>query len=103
MPTADTFPLISDAALQDLADRGMAVYEKMKPQLEPQHNGQYVVIHVDTEDYAIGRTFHEANRAMRARHPLDGRLFGIKIGSEPDNDSLAARIVLSEMGTARAK
>jgi len=59
----------------------------------------YVVIHVDTEEYTVATAFTAANRAMMARRPIDVRLFGRKIGPEPDNDrvaQIAAMEVLAE-------
>ncbi len=96
--------LVPDDVLEQLQRRGQQIYDdKLKHQLEPARDGEYVVIHVDTEDYAVGKTYPEASRAMRARHPRDGRLVGFKIGSEPDTDDLAARILLAEMRGGRAK
>ena len=66
----------------DLAERGQAVYEKIKAILEPEFNDQYVVIHVDTEDYTVAPMFTVANRTMMARRPVDGRLFGRRIGAK---------------------
>ena len=83
-------PLGSDAYQAELAAQGQALYEaKLKALLEPDHNGEYIVIHVDTEDYALRRTFHEAGRILQLRHPKDGRMVGWKIGPEPDEDYLA--------------
>lgn len=96
--------LVSDDYLEELHRMGQQIYDgKLKSLLEPTRDGEYVVIHIDTEDYAVGRTYHEASQAMRARHPRDGRLVGFKIGPEPDSDALAARILQAEMRGGRAK
>lgn len=90
---------VSEQHLHELDERGQAVYEKLKPKLEPEFNDQYVVIHVDTEDYAVAPVFTVANRAMMTRRPVDGRLFGRRIGPNPDDDfvaRLAAWEVLAE-------
>lgn len=77
--------LVSEAYLEEVAVRGRAIYDaKLKALLEPAHNNEFVVIHVDTEDYAVGPTFTHAKREMRRRHSLDGRLMGMKIGTEPE-------------------
>src|SRR5437763_118671 len=96
MSTSDQSPLVSEAVLAELTERGQAIYDKLKSQLEPEHNNRYVAIHVDTEDYAIGRNYSTALREILKRHPVDGRLFGRRIGSKPDY-SLAARVLTSEM------
>jgi len=102
MSATKTSPLVSEATLEEIDARGQAIYEsKLKAQLEPAHNNEFVVIHVDTEDYAVARSFTRANREMLTRHPADGRLFGRKIGAEPEY-GLAARILASDT-TARAQ
>jgi hypothetical protein len=62
--------------IEQLAERGQAIYDqKLKAILEPEQNGRVVAIHVDTEDYGLGRNSQEAVRAARAtpgrppRHP----------------------------------
>lgn len=92
----------SEQALDELVQRGIAIYEKLKPQLEPVYNNQFVVIHVDTDDYAIGRTSGAATRAIRQRHVRDGRLIVMKIGPEPE-PGIAARILASEMIVGQPK
>jgi hypothetical protein len=92
----------TDEMLQELGDKGQAIYEKLKPILEPAHDRQFVAIHVDTEDYAIGRSSSVATRLIRQRHPADGRLFIRKIGDEPEYH-LAARILASEMRAGHTK
>jgi hypothetical protein len=103
MAPTDSGALVSDVTLEELTERGQALYEaKLKTLLEPQYNGQYVVIHVDTEDYAIANTFTQAHRAMMRRGLSKGRLFGRKIGDEPDND-FVARFLIGESGSQRPK
>lgn len=76
------------------------LYDKqIKPLLEPAHNGEYVAIHVDSGDYALGRTFREASRMLQGRHAKDGRLVGWKVGPDPDNDYLSM-LVASEQHRA---
>jgi len=99
MATLQASPLVSEEYRHELGERGQAIYEKLRPVLEPEFNNQYVVIHVDTEDYVIATAFTAANRAMITRRPIDGRLFGRKIGPEPDNyrvAQIAAMEVLAE-------
>lgn len=107
MSAPETTPptgIVSDEYRNALADKGLALYEaRLKPLLEPAHNGEYIVLHVDSGDYTLGRTRYEARQAMRARRPRDGRLISMKIGPEPDDDSLAARVLLSQMREAAQK
>lgn len=60
-------------ASQDLAERAEALYaERLRQLLEPEHNGEFLVIEPDSGDYFLGRTLMEASRAAREKHP--GRL-----------------------------
>jgi hypothetical protein len=78
---------------EDVAEMGQEIYNaKLKPLLEPDHNNEYVAIHVDSGDCALGRSWVSALRTLLLRHEADGRLAGMKIGSEPDY-GLAARLV----------
>lgn len=93
---------ISEEYGSDLGERGQAIYEKLKPMLEPEFNGQHVVIHVDTEEYVVAKLSTLASHEMYRRRPVDGRLFGRKIGPEPDNDRVA-QIAALEMLAERRK
>jgi len=96
MSMTSSYPLVSEAALDDLSWRGQNLYETLKAQIEPDYDRQFIAIHVDAGDYAISRTSGDAMRAMRQRHQADGRLYIRKIGSEPEY-GLAARILESDM------
>ena len=96
-------PLVSEEYQEQLIQKGQTIYNaKLKDLLEISHNNEYIVIHVDTEDYALGRTFREASQALQSRHLRDGRIVGWKIGLEPDNDALA-RMVAAEILTGHTK
>jgi len=79
------YPLISEDRLDEVGERGMAIYEdRLKDGLEPSFNRQFVAIHVDTGDYEVARTSGPAMRAIHKTHPRDGQLFIRKIGDEPE-------------------
>lgn len=96
------YALVTQEYLEEISKLGDAIYEKLKPLLEPEHDRQFVTIHVDTEDYSIGKNSSAANRAILERHPIDGRLYTRKIGNEPEY-GLAARILASRMKEAQTK
>ena len=96
MSETQRFPFVTDAEFDEISRLGDAIYEKLKPQLEPEHDRKFVTIHVDTEDYAIGKNSGIATRAMLERHPADGRLYSRKIGNELEY-GLIARILASDM------
>ncbi len=68
---------------------GASIYSNLQQALEAAHDRQYVAIHVDTGDYEVARTTADAMRAIRKRHPADGRLYFRKIGNEPEYSVLA--------------
>lgn len=87
------YPELSDVLADELGARGMAIYEnRLKAVLEPTCDRQFVAIHLDSGDYEVARTSGNAMRAIRKKHPRDGRLFIRKIGDEPEYQ-LSARIL----------
>lgn len=73
--------------LSPLAQRGIDIYERdLRAELEPAHTGGAVAIHVDSGDYAVGRTHAEAARTLLARHERDGRIVTLTIGGPTDRD-----------------
>lgn len=102
MTSVQVRPVAPGEDLGDLTERGQAIYKKIKSELEPEFDDQYVVIHVDTEDYAVAPVFTVANRMMMTRRSADGRLFGRRIGSKPDDD-FVARLAAFEVLADRAK
>ena len=74
------YPLISEDRLDEVGERGMAIYEdRLKDGLEPSFNRQFVAIHVDTGDYEVAPDHLTAAKRARAKHP-DGSLFAIRVG-----------------------
>ena len=66
---------------QEHAEKGQAIYEKIKDQLEKEYKkGQAVVLEVDTGDYCVANTAREASRELRKRHP-DKVFYAARIGS----------------------
>ncbi len=102
MATLQATPLVSEEYRRELGKRGQAIYEKLKSKLEPEFNGQHVVIHVDTEEYVVAKLSTLASHEMFRRRPVNGRLFGRKIGPEPDTDRVA-QIASLEMLAERRK
>jgi hypothetical protein len=95
-------PLVSDEYRDEVAAKGRAIYEnELGPLLEPEHDKEYVVIHVDNGDYAVGKSMGAAMRELLKRHPVDGRLIGLKIGNEPEY-GLAARLLAADEANRNA-
>ena len=88
--------------MSELSLRGMKIYEnKLRPLLEPEHSGEFVAIHVPSEDYTIGRYSGDATREILKIHPPDGQLVILKIGPEPD--SLVSRYLAGQALAARRR
>lgn len=87
----------ADSDLSPISRQALRIYEqRLKRQLEAEHMGEAVAIHVDTGDYALGRTHSQALKALLARHARDGRIATLRIGPPTDSDiRLAARISAS--------
>ena len=89
-------PSISDQEHEAFSNRGLAFYNnKLKSVLEPEKNNQFVAIHVESEEYALGESSGDAMRAMRGIH-AQGRLVILRIGPEPEW-GFAARLLAGQM------
>ena len=85
--------LVASTEMDEATRRGLALYEtRLKPLLEPSHNGQVVAIHPDSEDYLVAATSGDAMRAMYARHP-EGQVLLHIIGTVSADSGLAARML----------
>ncbi len=70
---------IKEKSLQEIADKGTAFYQKIKNQYEPQDNGKFLAIEVETGNVSMADTSKEAVDQARAANP--GKLFYVvKIG-----------------------
>lgn len=102
MSETEPYSPITTAQLEELDRLGSAIYERLKPLLEPEYNRKSVAIHVDSEDYVVERNSSSAMRAMLKIHPADGRLYIRKIGDEPEC-RLIARMQGGNMRVAEQK
>ena len=65
-----------------LSEGGQRLYdERLREQLEPEHNGQFVAIEPNTEQYFLGDTGLAALRAGRKALP-DKLFYLLRIGSD---------------------
>ena len=71
-----------DYTIDEVCDRGEQIYEEqIKPLVEPQENGKFVVIDVESGDYEIANELPDASQRLRERQP-DCVGFGARIGCE---------------------
>jgi hypothetical protein len=93
---------INDQEHEAFSNIGLELYiDKLKSVLEPEMNNQFVAIHVDSEQYALGVSSGDAMRAMRKIQPK-GRLVILRIGPEPEW-GLAARLLAGQMAAGQPK
>ena len=85
-----------------LAELGETIYDGLKEELEADHNGEYVAIHLDSGDFAIGRNGTAARKLLLTRHAPDGRTHTRRIGNDPDY-GLLSRILPGELAAGRVK
>jgi hypothetical protein len=66
----------------DLLQRGIRIYEeRLKSELEPEHDGEMLAVEVESGDRFLGRTATEAYRKAKAKHP--GREFAfLRVGAK---------------------
>lgn len=65
---------------REIVRRGQAIYEsQIRPQVERDHFGEYLVVDVDTGDYEIDADHLAASNRAAAKHP-DAPLFAMRIG-----------------------
>ena len=86
------------AGLDPVSLRGLAIYqERLKPLLEPEHNGKAVAIHVDTGEYAVARNHTLAREALLERYKPDGKIVTLTIGPPTAADlDMAYRILAGQ-------
>jgi len=63
----------------ELAAKGESRYAQLKDELEREHHGEFVAIEVDSGDYFLGKTFQEADKRAREKHP-ESIFYVVRIG-----------------------
>ena len=87
-PMAAPASLMTEGEVERLSDLGAAIYtERLQALLEPAHNGEWVAIHVDTGDYAVGKNSPRALDALRTMHPA-GLVVTLLVGPEREDPTL---------------
>ncbi|MDI6792965.1 MAG: hypothetical protein QME81_08885 [bacterium] len=64
---------------REMAEKGRAVYRRIKDELEKEHKGELVAIDVDSGDYFLGETPIEATTKGREKYP-DKSFYVMRIG-----------------------
>ncbi len=72
--------LLKKVDISQIAEKGSAIYEKIKSNYEPSNSGRFLAIEVDTEDVSMADTSSEAVELSRKKYP--GKVFYVvKVGS----------------------
>lgn len=71
--------LAKNQPFQEIAERGTALYHEMKSRFEPDQNGKFLAIEVETAQTYVSNTSGEALEQARAAHP-NKLFYVVKIG-----------------------
>ncbi len=65
---------------EEIARRGEEIYaSRLRNRLEKEHEGQVVIIDIESGDYEIGHDSLATNKRALAKHP-GAALYGIRVG-----------------------
>src|SRR5262245_22142334 len=79
---------LTEEEMERLGERADAIYDgRLKAQLEPEHNGKVVGILVESGEYALGKNFPDAMRAIRRLRP-EGFIVTRSVGSQQPDPTL---------------
>ena len=68
--------------IDEVCDRGDQIYEEqIKHLVEPEHNGKFIVIDIESGDYEMDEEHPAASKRMRERRPQSVRYAG-RIGED---------------------
>ena len=59
----------SQIDVQQIADKGNAIYEDIKMKYEPNHTGDFLAIDTETEEVFLGKTNSQAVEAAKEKYP----------------------------------
>lgn len=71
--------LIKKADIQKITQEGTKIYEDVKSKYEPQQNGKYLAIEVESKDVYLADDSIEAVQTAKKEHP-DKIFYVVKIG-----------------------
>ena len=87
-----TNPAISEEAKRNY-EKGKEIYEtKIKPLVDPQEKGKFLVLDITTEDYVIGPDLGYTTEELRQRRP-DAILHTVRIGHPAVYRLLSPRVL----------
>lgn len=69
----------SNNTTETTAMRGKTIYQQLRNKIEPHHNGKFLAIDIETEDYEIDVNGTVAITRLLAKHP-DAVIYLLQIG-----------------------
>ena len=69
----------SDHTTETIATRGKMIYQRFRDEVEPHHNGKFLGIDIETEDYEIDVNGTVAATRLLAKQP-DAVIYLLRIG-----------------------
>ena len=73
--------VLADYPSGTIIARGEAVYQKLQSEVEPRHNGKFLVIDIETEDYEIDIQGTAAINRLLSKHP-NAVIYLVRIGHQ---------------------
>ncbi len=71
--------LVKKVNIGKIAEKGKKVYEKIKSQYQPQYNGKFLAIEVDSNDVFLANSSVEAVESAKKKYPRKV-FYVVKIG-----------------------
>jgi hypothetical protein len=71
----------SDHTTETIATRGKMIYQRLRDEVEPHHNGKFLAIDIETEDYEIDVNGTVAVTRLFAKHS-DAAIYLLRIGHQ---------------------
>jgi len=68
-----------DNTTETTAIRGKTIYQQLRDKVEPDHNGKFLAIDIETENYEIDLNGTVAVTRLLAKHP-DAVIYLVRIG-----------------------
>jgi hypothetical protein len=75
----DREDLIKNADIEKIAKEGQKIYDKIKIKYEPEHNGEFLAIEIESGKIYLGKSSAEAVEIAREKHK-DKVFYVVKIG-----------------------
>lgn len=73
--------MVAQNDLDDVSRRAWLLYDQLRAQLEPKHDGRFVMINLDTGEFELGDSDVAVARTAKARFP-HAPLFLLRVGRQ---------------------